>query len=120
MSEATQQARIEVSNQLPQGTTLPAAGDNKAITIVNDTGTDVMIAINNGFLGLASCGYVKAGSTQALPAGWAWWDVFALFQNSTGFTFIDWSGAAIYTINFHRKQSMVGQGGTVKVSQMPA
>lgn len=95
--------------QRPEKSDSTAAG----ITIINDSSFTVSVLVANQILGIASSGYIKPNQRLVLPAGWAWWDVYVLFQNINAHLFLN--GNSVYA---HKKQSNVGYRATLKVSEI--
>ncbi|MFV0409033.1 MAG: hypothetical protein ACK5LJ_04825 [Paracoccus sp. (in: a-proteobacteria)] len=81
------------------------------ITIRNRTGVDCIVAVANHFTGLSAIGYARDGGEVTLPAGWAWWDVYALKETLPGREFI--RGTIIGTIHYSYMKSNVGYRDTV-------
>lgn len=90
-----------------------SASDADGITVINDSGFDVTVLVANQVLGLSSAGYIRQGNQLVLPAGWAWWDVYVLYENLGAH--LIFSGITGY---YHKKKGMVGYRDTLKISQM--
>ncbi|MGB3464325.1 MAG: hypothetical protein WBA74_03610, partial [Cyclobacteriaceae bacterium] len=89
---------------IPEDLDRPEKSDSEAdgITVINDTGFAVSVLVHNQILGFSSSGYIASGSSLVLPAGWAWWDVYALYQNSSAHLLF--GDGTIYS---HKKKGMV-------------
>ena len=87
------------------------------VTIINDTDTPVSAALNNGFAGPASAGYVAPGQKLELPCACILWDVYVLSLPSSRLI-MRWFGAGIIEFFYNWKKSNVACGITIRVSDL--
>ena len=101
---------------LPEGIDRPeeSVSDAAGITVINDIGYDVLVLVSNGFyIGARSSGYIKSGNKLVLPADWAWWDVYVLYENANAHIFTDAN-----IVYFNKKKHYVGYRDIIKISEM--
>jgi hypothetical protein len=111
--------KIQLTFELPEELSRPekVATATTGITIVNDTNRAALVLVSNHLSGPASVGYVKPNHHVVMPCGWAWWDVYVLFEGSAEL-FIVWTSLITYEIRYNRKKAGVGFRDTVRISQM--
>lgn len=106
---------LKESMSIPQGIDKPEESASAAdgITVINDSSYDVQVLVSNQILGIASSGWIRKGNQLVLPAGWAWWDVYVLYQVGGSHLFLLDS-----RVFFNLKKTMVGYRAVLKVSDM--
>lgn len=111
-----QEEHIERVAELAPGNVPDVVTDVKAdgITVENRSGYDCVVAVVNQLLGISSVGYVKNGQNVVMPAGWAWWDVYALFESGNSGVFLE-NKVLLYS-RFNWKKTHVGYRDTVTIS----
>lgn len=112
--------KIQLTLEVPEEVSRPekVVGDADGITVVNDTSQGACAFVNNDILGPASLGHVRPGQSVVLPCGWAWWDLYVLFDDQAGW-FVRWASAAVYFVNPNNKlKHGVGYRDTVYLSKM--
>src|SRR5690242_14822493 len=110
--------KIQLTLEVPEEASRPekVVGDTDGITVINDTNQGASVFVNNEALGPASLGHVRPGQVLVLPCSWAWWDLYALFDDQGGW-FIRWLSVAVYFVNPNAKlKRMVGYRDTVYLS----
>lgn len=111
---------VQITAQIPEGTAFPepVSSDADGITIINDTSTTALVLAHNGFLGPASNGFVGPSQQLVLPVGWAWWDVYALFEYYPSQLLMKWNSAVSFTVYYNKKKTMVGYRDTIRLGSL--